>query len=47
MVHRIHNRNPGYSDFSNIGSSQSIQFFKTEGATALASNPNYTMALML
>ncbi len=26
MVHRIHNRNPGYSDFSNIGSSASFNF---------------------
>ncbi len=40
MVHRIHNRNPGYSDFSNIGSAQSFNFSQnisssTEGATAL------------
>jgi len=34
MVHRIHNRNPGYSDFTNIGSSQSFNF-----ANTLASNP--------
>ena len=34
MVHRIHNRNPGYSDFSNIGSSQSFNFSNT-----IASNP--------
>ncbi len=34
MVHRIHNRNPGYSDFSNIGSSQSFNF-----ANSMASNP--------
>ena len=34
MVHRIHNRNPGYSDFSNIGSSQSFNFSNTT-----ASNP--------
>ena len=26
MVHRIQNRNPGYSDFSNIGSSGSFNF---------------------
>ena len=26
MVHRIHNRNPGYSDFSNLGSSESFNF---------------------
>ena len=41
MVHRIQNRNPGYSDFSNIASSQSFDFYNTgaspitEGATAL------------
>ena len=40
MVHRIHNRNPGYSDFSNIGPAQSFNFSQnisssTEGATAL------------
>jgi len=34
MVHRIHNRNPGYSDFSNIGSSQSFNF-----ANSTVSNP--------
>ena len=34
MVHRIHNRNPGYSDFSNIGSSQSFNF-----SNSTASNP--------
>jgi cell division protein FtsZ len=33
MVHRIQNRNPGYSDFSNIGSSASFNFSNT------ASNP--------
>tara|TARA_E500000178_G_scaffold115651_1_gene115715 strand:+ start:261 stop:809 length:549 start_codon:yes stop_codon:yes gene_type:complete len=26
MVHRIQNRNPGYSDFSNVGSSASFNF---------------------
>ena len=26
MVHRIQNRNPGYSDFSNIGSNSSFNF---------------------
>ena len=26
MVHRIHNRNPGYSDFSNIGSNSAFNF---------------------
>ena len=41
MVHRIQNRNPGYSDFSNAASSQSFNFSNTvaspitEGATAL------------
>ena len=44
MVHRIHNRNPGYSDFSNIESSKSFSFpgpvahTATEGATALKLN---------
>ena len=38
MVHRIQNRNPGYSDFNNIGNSQTFAFSSspaTEGATAL------------
>ena len=41
MVHRIQNRNPGYSDFSNIASPQTFDFSNTmaspitEGATAL------------
>jgi cell division protein FtsZ len=41
MVHRIQNRNPGYSDFSNIGSSASFNFSNTisnpvsHGANAL------------
>ena len=41
MVHRIQNRNPGYSDFSNVETSQSFKFQNnipnhvTEGATAL------------
>ncbi len=41
MVHRIQNRNPGYSDFSNNGSSQSFTFSNsnssiiTNGANAL------------
>ena len=26
MVHRIHNRNPGYSDFSHLGSTESFNF---------------------
>ena len=38
MVHRIHNRNPGYSDFSNLGSSNHFNMTNnhiTDGATAL------------
>ena len=38
MVHRINNRNPGYSDFSNIHASPqslNISNIATEGATAL------------
>jgi cell division protein FtsZ len=41
MVHRIQNRNPGYSDFSNAGSAQSFNFSPTmssavtHGANAL------------
>ena len=41
MVHRIQNRNPGYSEFSNNGSTQSFQFSNssnsiiTNGANAL------------
>jgi len=42
MVHRIQNRNPGYSDFSNLTSAQSFNFSNTsvsspvtEGANAL------------
>ncbi|MDC2996521.1 cell division protein FtsZ [Candidatus Pelagibacter sp.] len=41
MVHRIQNRNPGYSDFSTMGQTQSFNFQNnlsnhiTEGATAL------------
>ena len=32
MVHRIQNRNPGYSDFSNLGSSASFNFSSTNTA---------------
>ena len=32
MVHRIHNRNPGYSDFSNLGSSESFNFSNTNSS---------------
>ncbi len=41
MVHRIQNRNPGYSDFSNLGSAQAFDFSNsmssvaTDGANAL------------
>ena len=41
MVHRIQNRNPGYSDFSNVGSAESFNFSNlmsnvaTDGANAL------------
>ena len=41
MVHRIQNRNPGYSDFQNIANSSSFNFSATmaspisEGATAI------------
>ena len=41
MVHRIQNRNPGYSDFSHLGSSASFNFSNTvsnpisHGANAL------------
>ncbi len=41
MVHRIQNRNPGYSDFGNLGSAQSFNFSQTtsnpitHGANAL------------
>jgi len=41
MVHRIQNRNPGYSDFTNMGTPQSFNFNNSmsnpvsEGATAL------------
>ena len=40
MVHRIHNRNPGYSDFSNLNNSNAFNFQAqasqaTDGATAL------------
>ena len=39
MVHRIHNRNPGYSDFSNLGLNTSFNFSKSNpissGANAL------------
>jgi len=35
MVHRIQNRNPGYSDFSNLGSAQSFNFSNSMPTTAV------------
>ena len=40
MVHRIHNRNPGYSDFSNIGSSKSINFSNTTSSNPITHGAN-------
>ena len=40
MVHRIHNRNPGYSDFSNIGSSQSFNFSNTTATNPITHGAN-------
>jgi len=40
MVHRIHNRNPGYSDFSNIGSSQSFNFSNTTTSSPITHGAN-------
>jgi cell division protein FtsZ len=40
MVHRIHNRNPGYSDFSNIGSSQSFNFSNTTASNPITQGAN-------
>ncbi len=40
MVHRIHNRNPGYSDFSNIGSSQSFNFSNTTSSNPITHGAN-------
>ena len=37
MVHRIQNRNPGYSDFSNLGSNTSFNF---STGTAISSGAN-------
>jgi len=39
MVHRIQNRNPGYSEFSNNGSAQSFQF-STNGNSIITSGAN-------
>ncbi len=40
MVHRIHNRNPGYSDFSNIGSSASFNFSNTATSSPITHGAN-------
>ena len=40
MVHRIHNRNPGYSDFSNIGTSQSFNFSNTTATNPISHGAN-------
>ncbi len=40
MVHRIHNRNPGYSDFSNIGSSASFNFSNTKATSPITHGAN-------
>ena len=38
MVHRIHNRNPGYSDFSNIGSSAAFNFSNSSSPISHGAN---------
>ena len=40
MVHRIQNRNPGYSDFSNLGSSQSFNFSNTAVSNPISHGAN-------
>ncbi len=40
MVHRIHNRNPGYSDFSNLGSTQSFNFSNTNTSSPITHGAN-------
>jgi cell division protein FtsZ len=40
MVHRIQNRNPGYSDFSNIGSSPSFNFSNTTASNPISHGAN-------
>jgi len=40
MVHRIQNRNPGYSDFSNMGSSQSFNFTNTTVSNPITQGAN-------
>ena len=40
MVHRIQNRNPGYSDFSNLGSSQAFNFSNTTSSNQITDGAN-------
>jgi len=40
MVHRIQNRNPGYSDFSNMASSQSFNFSNTTPSNPITHGAN-------
>ncbi len=40
MVHRIHNRNPGYSDFSNIASSASFNFSNATSSSPITHGAN-------
>ena len=40
MVHRIQNRNPGYSDFSNMGSSTSFNFSNTATLSPITHGAN-------
>ena len=40
MVHRIQNRNPGYSDFTNMGSSQSFNFASSNGGSTAIDGAN-------
>ena len=40
MVHRIQNRNPGYSDFSNIGPSTSFNFSNQSATSPISHGAN-------
>ena len=40
MVHRIQNRNPGYSDFANMGSSASFNFTNTNTSNPITHGAN-------
>jgi cell division protein FtsZ len=40
MVHRIQNRNPGYSDFANMGSSASFNFSNTNTSNPITHGAN-------